>query len=284
VLRRALRQRVQWHLGTRGGAHLTRDGGLRRRPRQRVPRLSGSHRNAGPGRRHDAADPEHRHPDDLDVLASHNLQPDPGRGALRCRRRDLCPGTHRPDCLRPRWCEAAHHEHHGGHDLCRLSRDLTGGEGGLPGPRRTSCARSTSSGGKRSRDTAFTSTTRRPDPRAGERRTGFGGLGASGKVTAVNSASFTIESSRPQDRAATPAVSVTRTVETSPATAYTRTRAADARALAVGLCVTALGRTDDTGSMAATSIMLRPPENGSCSSGLGRREPILTPAGGGPGA
>jgi len=114
--------------------------------------------------------------------------------------------------------------------------------------------------------------------------TGFGGLGVSGKVTAVNSAGFTIVSSRPQGRAATPAVPVTRTVETSPATTYTQTRAADARALAVGLCVTALGRTDDTGSMAATSIMLRPPENGSCSSGLGRREPIQTPAGGGPGA
>jgi hypothetical protein len=33
--------------------------------------------------------------------------------------------------------------------------------------------------------------------------------------------------------------------------------------------VTALGKSDDTGSIAATSIILRPAQNGSCSTGLG---------------
>jgi hypothetical protein len=56
--------------------------------------------------------------------------------------------------------------------------------------------------------------------------------------------------------------------------------------LVVGLCVTALGKADNTGSIAATSIALRPAENGSCSSGFGGPPPggMPTPAGGGSGA
>jgi hypothetical protein len=51
------------------------------------------------------------------------------------------------------------------------------------------------------------------------------------------------------------------------------------------LCVIALGKASDTGSIAATSITLRPAENGSCSSGFGRPGPGgPTPTGGGPGA
>jgi len=115
---------------------------------------------------------------------------------------------------------------------------------------------------------------------------GFGGFGAFGKVTAVNGASFTVESSRPQGGSATTGVPSTRTVETSAATTFTRTGASNAKALAVGLCVTALGKASDTGSIAATSIMLRPAENGSCSSGFGRRGPGGGPTstGGGSGA
>jgi hypothetical protein len=114
---------------------------------------------------------------------------------------------------------------------------------------------------------------------------GFGGLGAFGRVTAVNGASFTVESPRPQRSTATGAAPTTRTVQTSAATTYTRTRAASAKALAVGLCVTALGKADDTGSIAATSIALRPAENGSCSSGFNRRPSgSPTSTGGGPGA
>ena len=118
---------------------------------------------------------------------------------------------------------------------------------------------------------------------------GFGGPGAFGKVTAVNGASFTLESSRPQEGSATAtattAVPTIATVQTSAATTYTQTRAASAKALAVGLCVTAVGKSSDTGSIAATSIMLRPTENGSCSSQFDRRGPggSGTPTGGGSG-
>lgn len=97
---------------------------------------------------------------------------------------------------------------------------------------------------------------------------GFGGPGAFGKVTAVNTTGFIIESSRPANGTAT-AVPTAETVQTSAGTTYTLTGAADAKALIIGVCVTALGKADDTGSIAATSITLRPAVNGSCSSGFG---------------
>jgi hypothetical protein len=115
---------------------------------------------------------------------------------------------------------------------------------------------------------------------------GFGGLGAVGKVTSVNGTTFTVESSRPQSASAATTTPTTRVVETTAATTYTRTGAATAKALAVGLCVTALGKASDTGSIAATSIALRPAQNGSCSSGFGRRGQggIPSSSGGGTGA
>jgi hypothetical protein len=56
--------------------------------------------------------------------------------------------------------------------------------------------------------------------------------------------------------------------------------------LVVGLCVTALGKADNTGSIAATSMTLRPALKGSCSTGFGGPPPggMPAPAGGGPGA
>jgi len=125
-------------------------------------------------------------------------------------------------------------------------------------------------------------------PSSGQTRggNGFGGLGAFGKVTAVNGTSFSVESSRPQSGSATTGTPTTRIVETTAATTYTRTAAATAKALAVGLCVTALGKASDTGAIAATSISLRPAQNGSCSSGFGRRGQggIPPSSGGGTGA
>jgi len=115
---------------------------------------------------------------------------------------------------------------------------------------------------------------------------GFGGFGAFGKVTAVNGASFTVESSAPQGGSAAAGAPTAQTVDTSAATTYTRTVTANAKALVVGLCVTALGKASDTGSIAATSIALRPAQNGSCSSGFGRRGAggIPSSTGGGSGA
>ena len=58
-----------------------------------------------------------------------------------------------------------------------------------------------------------------PDPRTGGRRLGsggnrFGGLGVFGKVTAVNGASFTVESSHPRNSTATTSAPTTQTVQT----------------------------------------------------------------------
>src|SRR5450631_1513702 len=109
---------------------------------------------------------------------------------------------------------------------------------------------------------------------------GFGGLGAFGKVTAVSAASFTLQSTPPQGATATSPVPTSQTVQTPAATTYTRTGAATAKALVIGLCVTALGKADDTGSIAATSIALRPAQNGSCSSGFAGGFGGRGPAGG----
>jgi hypothetical protein len=63
---------------------------------------------------------------------------------------------------------------------------------------------------------------------------------------------------------------VTRTVTLDSATTYTKTEPADASALTVGKCVTALGTTDSTGAMTAGSINIRPAVDGTCSMGFGR--------------
>jgi hypothetical protein len=62
---------------------------------------------------------------------------------------------------------------------------------------------------------------------------------------------------------------VTRTVTLSSATTYTKNTSASASDLKVGKCVTALGSTDSNGTLAATTIALRPAENGSCTTGFG---------------
>lgn len=108
-----------------------------------------------------------------------------------------------------------------------------------------------------------------PGRTRGQGGAGFAGMGAFGKVTAVSSTGFTLESIRAQDGTATTGAPTTEAVQTPAGTIFTRTGTATAKALAVGLCVTALGKADDTGSIAATSIILRPAENGSCSSGFG---------------
>jgi len=153
-----------------------------------------------------------------------------------------------------------------------------------PGGTRISGARPTGARGDATRAAGAPTSNRTRGPGAGGN--GFGGMGAFGKVTAVNGSSFAVESSLPQGGSATTAVPTTRTVQTSTATTYTRTGAANAKALVVGLCVTALGKASDTGSIVATSIALRPAVNGSCSSGFGGRGPggMPTSTGGGAGA
>jgi hypothetical protein len=99
----------------------------------------------------------------------------------------------------------------------------------------------------------------------------FGG-GASGLVTAVHGSAFTVASNRrgPSDGTSTaPASTTPVTVTTTSATTYSRSAPATAAALKVGLCVTARGQADSTGTVAATLIALRPADNGSCANGFG---------------
>jgi hypothetical protein len=59
------------------------------------------------------------------------------------------------------------------------------------------------------------------------------------------------------------------TVTTTGSTTYTAQKTAGATDVAVGECASALGKADDTGAVAATSISLRPATNGSCTIGFG---------------
>jgi hypothetical protein len=102
-----------------------------------------------------------------------------------------------------------------------------------------------------------------PSRAPGARRARFGGR-ASGLVTAVQGSSFTVASTRPNRPTPTP-VRVTTTSTTS----YHRVVPASATALKLGQCVTARGPADSTGTVAATTIALRPADNGTCTSGFG---------------
>jgi hypothetical protein len=113
---------------------------------------------------------------------------------------------------------------------------------------------------------------------------GFGGGGANGTITAINGDTVTVEMQRPQFNqgansgtgasgtaaSSTPTMTtVTRTVTLSSATTYTKTESASSSDLKVGKCVTALGSTDSNGTLAATSIALRPADaSGSCTAGM----------------
>ncbi len=123
--------------------------------------------------------------------------------------------------------------------------------------------------------------TPRPDAsgRPGGSR-GAGGFGATGKVVSVSGATFVVERGAAPagidaggapagtDAGATPAAT---TVTTTATTTYSKTVAAKATALVTGKCVTAVGKSDDTGAIAATAISIRAAENGTCTAGFGRR-------------
>lgn len=114
-----------------------------------------------------------------------------------------------------------------------------------------------------------------PNPGQGARAFNFGS--ASGKVTAVSGSTITLEGTlrsprsfgngqRPTgaptaqpDPAATPSPQPTKTITatTASTTTYTTTVKAAASALKVGQCVSALGKANDIGAVAATSITIR---------------------------
>jgi hypothetical protein len=100
---------------------------------------------------------------------------------------------------------------------------------------------------------------------------GGAGFGATGKIISVTGTSFVVENSRPprasgQPGSTTPATTDV-TVSTTPTTTFRQTVKASSSALSIGSCVTAMGRADDTGAIAATSIAVQPKMNGTCGFG-----------------
>lgn len=102
---------------------------------------------------------------------------------------------------------------------------------------------------------------------------------ASGKVTSVSPTSLVVlgfSSSgfgRRGTTGTTPPTSVPATdvtVDVNPSTRYTQTQPADAAALAVNDCVSAVGPSDDTGAITAKTVRITPMGPNGCSTGLGR--------------
>lgn len=96
---------------------------------------------------------------------------------------------------------------------------------------------------------------------------GFGGLGASGSVVAVDGASFTVAETLRAGATQGP-TPVWVMVATGPGTAYTKVVAAAAGEVRVGLCASATGQISETGALAATTVLLRDAAAGSCTSGV----------------
>ncbi len=91
--------------------------------------------------------------------------------------------------------------------------------------------------------------------------------GAFGKVTAVGSSGFTVESSLPGAPGSDSGSTETSTVEVTVGSATTYTTQADAEAgdVKVGVCLQARGESDSAGAIAATTVSLSQPVDGSCS-------------------
>lgn len=120
------------------------------------------------------------------------------------------------------------------------------------------------------------------DQKAGDPRPFMSG--AFGKVSAVTGSGFTVESAAPSGSSATPAPTstpVSTQVTTSADTVWTASRKATAKAVAVGRCVTSMGRADSTGAIAAASITVSSPVSGECAVGFGGPQ-MSGPGGQGP--
>jgi hypothetical protein len=104
---------------------------------------------------------------------------------------------------------------------------------------------------------------------------GFGGF-SSGKVTAVDGSTITIEQTRPQAPAqggstAAPddqPTTSTVTVTVDGSTTYTKDAPSDTSAIAVGLCAVARGQADDSGKVTATALTLSDKGADGCTSGF----------------
>lgn len=108
---------------------------------------------------------------------------------------------------------------------------------------------------------------------------GFARRGVNGLVSAVNGDVVTVQESLRQGRSpgssttsgtanASPAATSV-AVTTTSSTTYLKEVPVTPADVKVGDCATALGKADDTGSVAATAVTLRPATDGSCTTGRG---------------
>jgi hypothetical protein len=100
---------------------------------------------------------------------------------------------------------------------------------------------------------------------------GFGGQvrGAVGTVTALGNGAFTVAPvARRETGSATTAATGPVTVTYAASTTFTTLTKATPSSVKVGVCVTAIGKTDDTGAVTASSLQVSQPIDGSCTSGF----------------
>lgn len=126
-----------------------------------------------------------------------------------------------------------------------------GGNGGQPG------------GAPSGAPSGFGNGSGQPGQTGGQGR-GFRSFGALGKVTAVTTNGFTVQSDFGGQ-------SSTTTVTTTGSTTYLTTANATAAAVKQGVCLQATGSADSTGAVTATRIALSQPVSGACMSGFGPR-------------
>ncbi len=101
---------------------------------------------------------------------------------------------------------------------------------------------------------------------------GVGGFGAFGKVVAADASGFSVEETLRPASTASP-TSTTVRVRTSGSTAYSKVVGTAAGDVKVGLCASANGQTGETGTMTATTVLLRDAVNGSCTPAVGAGGP-----------
>jgi Domain of unknown function (DUF5666) len=127
-----------------------------------------------------------------------------------------------------------------------------GGGGGRPGGAPSGAPSSLPSGGP----------SNRPSGAPGGRG-GFG-FGANGLVSSVSGTTFVVDSNRPNGNGS---MAAKVTVTTTSATTWSEVKTATSKAIVVGRCALAIGKTSDTGAVAATSLRISKPTNGSCFTG-----------------
>lgn len=125
--------------------------------------------------------------------------------------------------------------------------------GGFGGPRGARGGGSPNSGGP-----SGAAPSRSPNRPAGADRDR--GAVALGKITSVSGAGFAVQLGLSN---------TTRSVVTSQTTTFSKTVSTDKSSVAVGECVSAVGPSDDTGTVTASSISIRQPGPNGCQGGFG---------------